>query len=280
MTIAGAEKNKNVGTMGNQKPQQDHELYFGSFMLAMGVLGVLWRLFLDFPSILILGAGAFIIANDFYRRVATRGLEYYFPTLYNILYRESLFDLAFNQNHVTRFLRMMSRFVAIVTLRDLSDESTRELLDGMDDSFINRLFSPGVLSMVAPDEKNSFPIDREVAMSIIKERRINPFTRPDMPYPVGVTAKRLLTPYLAGSLQSASLATSAVMWKYYNADPRLSLIPASAGTLLGLVMLIRSKVARAPHFQKHYPQFAFRPLVGRVDPLTIGLICKYRKFYH
>lgn len=266
--------------MGKQKPFQDYELYFGSFMISMGCIGVLLRLLIDLPSVLILFAGAFIVANEFYRRVRQRGLEYYFPSLYNILYRESLFDLAINQNHFTRFMRMMSRFAAIVTLRDLSDASTKELLEGIDDTFINRLFSPGILSMVAPNEKSGFPIDREVAMSIIKERRVNPFKRPDMPYPVGITAKRLMTPYIAGSVQYLSLATSAVMWKYYQGDPRMSLVPASAGTLLGVIMMMRNKLGRTPHFQKHYPRFAFRPILGGVDPLTIGLICKYRKFYH
>ena len=62
---------------------------------------------MDFPSVIILVAGVFILVNEFYRRLQNRGLEYYFPSLYNILYKESLFDLAFNQNHVTRFMRMM-----------------------------------------------------------------------------------------------------------------------------------------------------------------------------
>jgi len=169
----------------------------------------------------------------------------------------------------------------LITLRDLSDESTKELLDGIDDTFIHRLFSPGVLSMVSPSvEKTSFPIDRDVALSIIKERRINPFRRPDMPYPVGITARRLLTPYVAGSIQSASLAASLVMWKYYQADPRMSLIPASTGTLMSVLMLIRKKLEQPPQFQKYFPKFRFRSMLGGVDPLTVSLICKYRKFYH
>jgi hypothetical protein len=174
-----------------------------------------------------------------------------------------------------------SRFAAIISLRDLSDESTKELLDGIDDTFIHRLFSPGILSMVSSKvEKESFPINRDVALAIIKERRINPFRRPDMPYPVGVTARRLLTPYIAGSIQSASLAASAVMWKYYNADSHLSLIPASTGTLLSLFMVIRRRLEQPPHFEKHYPRFPFRSMLGGVDPITVSLICKYRKFYH
>ena len=166
-------------------------------------------------------------------------------------------------------------------MRDLSEANTRELLDGMDDAFIHRLFSPGLLSLVAPSsEVRSFPIDRNVALSIVKERRINPFLRPDMPYPVGVTAQRILAPYVAGSVQTASLAMSAVMWKYCGDDPRLSLIPASTGTLFSLLLLIRNKLEKRPHFQKHYPQFAFRSILGGVDPLTVGIICKYRRFYH
>jgi len=151
----------------------------------------------------------------------------------------------------------------------------------MDDTYIHRIFSPGILSMVSSEvEKSSFPIDREVALSIIKERRINPFRRPDMPYPLGITARRLLTPYLAGSVQSASLMTSALLWKYYGLNPRMSLVPASAGTLLSLLMLIRRKLEKPPHFQKHYPNFQFRSMLGGYDPLTVALICKYRKFYH
>ena len=84
-----------------------HEVYVGTFMLITGLIGVAWRVLMDFPSLIILVAGLFILANEFYRRIQTQGLEYYFPSLYNILYKESLFDLAFNQNHVTRFLRMM-----------------------------------------------------------------------------------------------------------------------------------------------------------------------------
>ena len=91
----------------NKTPFTDHEVYFGSFMLLMGLIGVTWKLFVDFPSLLVLFAGVFILSNEAYKRVLNRGLEYYFPTLFNILYRESLFDLAFNQNHVTRFVRMM-----------------------------------------------------------------------------------------------------------------------------------------------------------------------------
>ena len=90
-----------------QVPFTDHEVYFGSFMLLMGLLGVAWKLFVDFPSLLVLLAGIFILSNEAYKRVLNRGLEYYFPTLYNILYRESLFDIAFNQNHATRLIRMM-----------------------------------------------------------------------------------------------------------------------------------------------------------------------------
>ena len=93
--------------MGKASFVSEHELYFGSFMLLMGLVGVVWRLFVDFPSVLVLLCGIFIIVNEGYRRIRSRGIEYYFPTLYNILYRESLFDLAFNQNHVTRFFRMM-----------------------------------------------------------------------------------------------------------------------------------------------------------------------------
>jgi hypothetical protein len=84
-----------------------HEVYVGTFMVVVGAAGVIWKMLTDFPSILILGAGLFILANEFYHRVYNRGLAYYFPALYNILFRESLFDLAFNQNHVTRFIRMM-----------------------------------------------------------------------------------------------------------------------------------------------------------------------------
>jgi len=93
--------------MGKKVRFSDHEVYFGSFMLLMGLIGVAWKLFVDFPSLLVLFAGVFILANEAYKRMLTRGLEHYFPTLYNILYRESLFDLAFNQNHITRFVRMM-----------------------------------------------------------------------------------------------------------------------------------------------------------------------------
>jgi hypothetical protein len=174
-----------------------------------------------------------------------------------------------------------SRFGALISLRDLSDESTRELLDGIDDSFIHRLFSPGIVSMMSSTaEKTSFPIDREVALSIIKERRTNPFKRPDMPYPIGVTAKRMLMPYLAGSVQSVSLATSAVLWKYYKMDPRLSLIPASTGTLYSILLLIRQKLEKRPTFQKRFPKFQFKSVMCGVDPLTVAIICKYRKFYH
>jgi hypothetical protein len=76
-------------------------------MIAIGVLGITWRVMTEFPAILLLLAGLFILGNEVYHRVYTRGLEFYFPSLYNILYKESLFDLAYNQNHVTRFLRMM-----------------------------------------------------------------------------------------------------------------------------------------------------------------------------
>ena len=166
-------------------------------------------------------------------------------------------------------------------MRDLSDESTKEILDGIDDAFIHRLFSPGVLSMLRPSvERDSFPIDRQVALAIIKERRIHPFKRPDMPYPVEVTAKRLLTPYIAGSVQTFSLALSGVLWKYYADNSKMSLLPATTGTLLSSLMLVRSHLTKRPRFQKRYPQFPFRLIVGGIDPLTIAIICKYRKFYH
>lgn len=87
-----------------------HEVYVGTFMVGIGFAGVIWKMLTDFPSILILFAGVFILANEFYHRVYDRGLEYYFPALHNILFRESLFDLAFNQNHITRFIRMMYVF--------------------------------------------------------------------------------------------------------------------------------------------------------------------------
>lgn len=93
--------------MGKQAPFTDHELYFGTFMVIMGTLGMIWRLFVDFPSVLVLAAGCFIVGNEFYHRVSKRGFEYYFPNVYHILYRVSMFDLAFNQNHLTRFIRMM-----------------------------------------------------------------------------------------------------------------------------------------------------------------------------
>ncbi len=84
-----------------------HEVYVGLIMVGIGLAGVLWRIIVGFPALIILIAGVFILCNEIYHRVSNRGFEYYFPSLYNILYRESLFDLAFNQNHVTRFLRMM-----------------------------------------------------------------------------------------------------------------------------------------------------------------------------
>jgi hypothetical protein len=72
---------------------------------------------MDFPSLLVLMSGLFLVLNEGYKRIISRGLEYYFPTVYNILHRESLFDLAFNQNHVTRFLRMMYAVVLSLVLR-------------------------------------------------------------------------------------------------------------------------------------------------------------------
>ena len=171
--------------------------------------------------------------------------------------------------------------MTLVVMRDLSDESTKELLEGIDDTFIHRLFSPGLLSVVSPSvEKSSFPIDRNVAFSIIQDRRIHPFKRPDMPYELGVTAKRIMTPYIAGSVQSASLAVSGVLYKYYPSSPYMSLIPASTGTLLSIMMMLRNKLSKRPHFVKHYPKFPFKSVLGGVDPLTVAIICKYRKFYH
>jgi hypothetical protein len=263
------------------KPFTEHEVYFGTFLVLMGLVGITWKLFLDFPSALVLLAGVFILLNEGYHRLSRRGLEYYFPAVHNILFKESLFDLAFNQNHITRMIRMMSRFITLVVVRDLSDESTKELLDGIDDTFIHRLFSPGLLSMVSPSiERSCFPIDRDVAFSIIQERRINPFKRPDMPYPFGVTAKRLIAPYVAGSVQTASLAVSGIMYKVYHKDPYMSLIPASTGTVLSLLMLLRKKLEKRPFFVKHYPRFPFKSVMSGIDPLTVAIICKYRKFYH
>ncbi len=167
-------------------------------------------------------------------------------------------------------------------MRDLSDKNTKELLDGIDDVFIHRLFSPGVLSLVNPSaETKSFPIDRDVALAIIKERRQNPFNRPDMPYPVGLTASRFLTPYIAGSIQTMSLSVSGIMWNYNLCKPEVCMIPAASGTLLSLYWLLKKRLSTLPHFEKHYPRFQYRPLIGgSLDPLTIGLICRYRKFYH
>jgi hypothetical protein len=92
-----------------KKPHMNtvHEVYVGTFMVVIGAAGVIWRILMDFPSLIILFAGFFILLNEFYHRVHNHGLEYYFPALHNILFRESLFDLAFNQNHITRILRMM-----------------------------------------------------------------------------------------------------------------------------------------------------------------------------
>ena len=172
-----------------------------------------------------------------------------------------------------------SRFIALVGMRDWSEASTIELLEGIDDSFIHRLFSPGLWSMLAPNQ-SAFPIDRNVALAIIKERRINPFKRPDMPYPVGITARRILLPYVAGGLQTASFVISAALYKYSAASASLSMLPASTGTLVSLLLWLRSSLEKPPKFEKHYPDFKFRSLIGGIDPLTIGVICKYRRFYH
>ena len=96
------------------KPFTDHEVYFGTFLVLMGMVGITWKLFLDFPSVLVFIAGGFILLNEGYHRISKRGLEYYLPTLHNILYKESLFDLAFNQNHITKFIRMMYDSISIV----------------------------------------------------------------------------------------------------------------------------------------------------------------------
>jgi hypothetical protein len=163
-------------------------------------------------------------------------------------------------------------------MRDLSEASTRELLEGIDDSFIHRLFSPGLLSMVSPSQ-SSFPIDRNVALAIIKERRIHPFKRPDMPYSISITARRLLRPYVAGSVQTASVVLSAALYKYYGKSAPVSLIPVSTGTLLSLLLWLRSALEKTPQFQKHYPDFKFRLLLGGIDPVAMAVICKYRRFY-
>lgn len=104
MTFCAVEKKLMTG---KRKPFTDHELYFGSFMIILGTFGILWKLFVDFPSCLVLLAGLFIVFNELYHRISRNGLEYYFPTLHHLLFRESMFDIAFNQNHVTRFIRMM-----------------------------------------------------------------------------------------------------------------------------------------------------------------------------
>lgn len=175
-----------------------------------------------------------------------------------------------------------SRFATLVLVRDLSMDNTKELLDGIDDTFIHRLFSPGILSMVKPSaDKESFPISRDVALAIIQERRIHPFKRPDMPYPMSITASRMLTPYIAGSIQTMSLSLSGLMWNYQLFRPELCMVPAASGTIVSLYYLLRKRLSTLPHFEKHFPRFKYRPIIGgSVDPLTIGLICKYRKFHH
>jgi len=157
----------------------------------------------------------------------------------------------------------------------LSDKDTSELLDGIDDAFIHKLFSPGIVSMVSSPD-SSFPIDRKVALSIIKERRLNPFTRPDMPYPVGITANRILMPKVAPYLSGASMTLSTILWKYYHASPAISLIPAASGTLLSLLMLIRARISPVPTFEKHFPNFPFRSLLLTAHPTACAMICKYR----
>lgn len=178
--------------------------------------------------------------------------------------------------------RSRLRFATLIIMRDLSEQNTKELLDGIDDVFIHRLFSPGILSMVRPGvDRDTFPINRDVALAIIKERRANPFKRPDMPYPMSVTASRMLTPYVAGSIQTMSLSLSGLMWNYQLFKPEFCMIPAASGTIMSLYCLLKKRISSLPHFEKHYPKFQYRPILGgSIDPLTIGLICKYRKFYH
>ena len=101
-----------------------------------------------------------------------------------------------------------------------------------------------------------------------------------MPYPVSVTAQRLLLPYVAGGVQSASIVLSAALYKYYGTSAPVSLLPASTGTLFSLLLWLRNKLQKRPYFQKHYPDFKFRLLLGGIDPVAMAVICKYRRFYH
>lgn len=127
-------------------------------MLLIGLIGTLYEFLQYFPFFILVMFGTLLIGAEVlsaFRR--NGGLEYYAPFVHKVLFQESLFDLLYNRNYITRFMRMWVRFLMLVTFRSDDDEVNSELLNGMDDTFIHRVFSPGLLSLVKPtsDDKRT-----------------------------------------------------------------------------------------------------------------------------
>lgn len=215
------------------------------------------------------------------------------PWTRKMMFEESIFDFLYNRDFITKYVRMWSRLFALCFNASLTDADAMELLNGMDDTFINSVFSAGLVSslpkVVQPAEmRNRIPVDRKVALAIVRDRRMNPFVRDDMPQDLFVSLWRIVRPQLGIVTQAC---TAAVLLCMYLSPARPSnrafVSTLGVGSLLGTWLMtssvfdgIRARRSfsnlSSSGFVRTRPDFAHRHiLLGGLHGAGIQILLKY-----
>ncbi|EER05613.1 hypothetical protein Pmar_PMAR011644 [Perkinsus marinus ATCC 50983] len=123
--------------------------WIGVGSIAAGVLGGITKIVMSYPLVVAVVVGVVIMVVGMYCKVRSEGLLVYLPEgLQNLLLHSSAFDLMVDRRGVTKFSRLMQRLIFIAFNPQLSSDSLRDCLMGMDEDFLEKMLQPGLAHLL------------------------------------------------------------------------------------------------------------------------------------
>ncbi|KAF4667127.1 hypothetical protein FOL47_003729 [Perkinsus chesapeaki] len=120
-------------------------VWIGFCILTVGLAGLTIQVLNQCPHLIAILVGTILVVLGFYCKVRQHGLlEYLPPRIQGLLLHTSVFDIFFDQNTIARLSRLWSRLFLLAGFKGLSEKTTRQILEQMDDGFVEQMLQPGL----------------------------------------------------------------------------------------------------------------------------------------
>ncbi|KAF4694847.1 hypothetical protein FOZ60_006700 [Perkinsus olseni] len=120
-------------------------VWVGFCILVVGLAGLTIQVLNQCPHLIAILVGTLLVGLGFYCKVRQHGLlEYLPPRIQRLLLHTSVFDIFFDQNTIARLSRLWSRLFLLAGFKGLSEKTTRQILEQMDDGFVEQMLQPGL----------------------------------------------------------------------------------------------------------------------------------------